>query len=216
MRPFDFEEAIGLLMKRGLDEALVRHNSIVSSSLEFIRDTIAAHLRPTTKRPLIGLHVGNYVGVSLAGFADALRSIEPGSTVLAVDPNDAVELGFPDPQNHVIAVLEHFGLLGSVLLVCGFSFARSGSASGENVLPQIERMGTLFDVALIDGQHTAEVVGLELEFLTRRLRPGGIAFLDDANDPWPEVRDTYREWIGGSYAQVAHDGRVGALVRLLG
>jgi hypothetical protein len=219
---FDYETSIRVLVARGLDEHAVRHNSIPEGSLDFICSTLTRAFA-ATENPVVGLHVGNYVGVSLAGFADSLRFVNPDSTVVAIDPNDAEALGISAPQDHVIAVLEHFDLLGSVLLVSGYSFERApmpvekarlvpAAPGSENVLPQLGRLGVSFDVALLDGNHGGPTVERELAFLERRLRPRGLVFLDDVTDAWPGVRDAYRTWLAsGSFTEVGHDGRVGAL-----
>jgi hypothetical protein len=123
---FDYESAIRLLIDRGIDETVLRHNSILEPHLAFIRQTMNERL--SSSRPLAGLHVGNFVGVSLAAFADALRNIHAESTVVAVDPNIDTP-GLANPQQHVIATLESCGLLRSVVLVTGPSSAASGFGS---------------------------------------------------------------------------------------
>ncbi len=150
---FDYETTIRLLVERGLIEKDVRFGSLLADNLEFIRGTILASF----DRPLVGLHIGNFVGVSLAGFADALRNVHQDSVTIAIDPN-VVTAGIDNPQQHVIGILDHYQLLGSALLVSSYSFERtelSGAPltggplapSGVNALPQLARLDVRFDAS---------------------------------------------------------------------
>jgi len=215
---FDYESTVRLLVDRGLDEEVVRFNSILEPHLEFIRETMIERLKPS--RPALGLHVGNFVGISLAAFADALRSIEPESNVVAVDPNFDTP-GLPNPQQHVIASLGLCGLLDSVLLITGYSFEcteQPGVAdSAVEVLPQLGRLGLRFDTALVDGNHLGETVSRELQWLRPRLNKGGLVFLDDVTDAWHEIRDVFNSVSGDTstgFTAVGHDGRIGVLQRV--
>ena len=218
---FDYESTIGLLVERGLVETDIRFGSLLADNLAFVRNTIATSF---DRRPLIGLHIGNFVGVSLAGFADAVRNVHRDSTTIAIDPN-VITAGIDNPQQHVIGILDHYQLLGSVLLLSSYSFERtelSGAPSvdgplppsGVNALTQLARLGVRFDVALVDGNHRGSTVSRELEWLRGRLNPGAIVFLDDVTDAWNEIRDVFNQLAadtGSGFVAVGHDGRVGAL-----
>lgn len=216
---FDYDQTVKLLVARGLDEEVVRFNSILEPHLDFIRDTMVERLR--LPRPLIGLHVGNFLGISLTAFADALRTIEPDSTVIAVDPNIDTP-GLPNPQQHVIASLASCGLLDSVLLITGYSFERTEHNgglpdSGVDVLPRLGRLGLRFDAALVDGNHLGSTVSRELQWLQPRLNSGGLVFLDDVTDSWHEIRDVFNAVAGDEstgYRALGHDGRIGVLQRV--
>jgi hypothetical protein len=218
--PFDYETTVRLLAERGVAHAEVQFESMPPDNLTFVRDCIAERF---ARRPLVGLHIGNFVGVSLAGFADALRNVHQDSTTVAIDPN-VVTNGIDNPQQHVIGILDYYQLLGSVLLLSSFSFentARSGVepvevvlTSGVNALPQLARLGVRFDVALVDGNHKGSTVSREVEWLRDRLNPGAVVFLDDVTDAWHEVQDVFNKIssdTGSGFVAVGHDGRVGAL-----
>lgn len=218
--PFDYERTVELLKQLGLDEADIRFGSILEHHLDFIRRTVNDHLAG----PLTGLHIGNFVGLSLAGFAEAIRKVDPDSTVVAIDPNVRTA-GIDNPQQHVIRVLEEYDLLSSVVLVSSYSFEPtplSGAppvdslpASGTNALPQLARLGVRFDVALIDGNHSGSTVSQELAWLRERMRPGGVVFLDAVTDAWVEIRDIFNSAADGQsgFTAIGHDGRIGALQR---
>jgi hypothetical protein len=214
---FDYEDAVRFLVARGVEEDVLRLSSIPERHLRFIRATILEQLRPR-RHPLISLHIGNFVGISLAAYVDALRTVSRLTTVIAIDPN-IVAAGIKNPQEHVIELLARYDLLSSVLLLTGYSFERTEfapndlteelSPSGTDALTQLGRLPVRFDSALVDGNHRGTTVERELAWLRQRLRRRSVVFLDDATDEWPEIRDVFAGARG--YARVGHDGRIGAL-----
>jgi hypothetical protein len=50
-------------------------------------------------------------------------------------------------------------------------------------LPRFLSEGRRFDLAIVDGNHRFDAVFLDLFYLGRLLRPGGIVFLDDYHLP---------------------------------
>ncbi len=203
-----------------------------ADSLTFVRRLLVPELEKR-RGPVQALHVGNFVGVSLAAFSSAALEAHPGSLVVSIDPN-VPHHGIDDPQSHVLALLAHFGLERANLVVTGYSLERTPSvdawlASGsdphhawpeeratEDVLPNLERLGARFDAALVDGSHIGENVRRELEILARIVRPGGLVLLDDVADSWVELRDLYADGATHDlgFEQVDHDGRVGVLRRV--
>src|SRR4051812_46105642 len=80
--PFDHEAAVAALVEgEGLDEQMVRDGSIPPDSLAFTVERLPAHLRDG--EPALALHVGNFVGVSLASLSAALRDHHPQSLVIS-------------------------------------------------------------------------------------------------------------------------------------
>ncbi len=160
-RPFAYDEALGVLAARGVPEFHVRGGSMPEASLRFCADLVRRELGGLG-RPVRGLHVGNFVGVSLACFTDALREVHPDSVMVSIDPN-LTHRGVRDPQQHVLALLDHFGLAASSLVVPAFSLERNlgddvASAeqpAGVEALASLARLGVGFDVAVIDGNHDA-------------------------------------------------------------
>jgi hypothetical protein len=154
---FDYEDAVRFLVARGVEEDVLSLSSIPEHHLRFIRATILEQLRPR-RHPLISLHIGNFVGISLAAYVDALRTVSRLTTVIAIDPN-IVAAGIKNPQEHVIELLARYDLLSSVLLLTGYSFERTEfapndlteelSPSGTDALPQLGRLPVRFDSALV-------------------------------------------------------------------
>jgi predicted O-methyltransferase YrrM len=187
--------------------------------MRFIEGAVS-RLAPAGK--LRVLHVGNYVGVSLAFVTDLAARRDPRSTVLSVDPN-MPHLGVDSPQDHVLAVLSHFGLQEISLVVSGYTLEKSTGADGdgtgascERVLESLARMGLRFELALIDGNHDATYLRNEIEVLLPLMTPGGLLVLDDVSRHHPAVRLVHAELAEDRSVPleaVSDDGRVAILRR---
>jgi hypothetical protein len=223
---FKFEAGIQFLVDAGLEESQIRQGSIPARSLEFAIGKIAEQ---AWRRPIYGLHVGNFLGLSLAAFVSALTDLHPESLVMAVDPN-VPHREIISPQNHVLALLSHFGLQRNTLVIVGYSGRKAVSNDGviygaydpsqnfsrenacENVLANITVLvGTRIDVAILDGNHDAVYLRRELDELAGALRPGGLVVLDDVDTAWDELRQVYRSLPSRKWDDLGTDGRVGVL-----
>ncbi len=229
-RAFTYDHAVDALVGRGLDHYTVRLGSMRPESLAFIRATILSAF--PADAPLWGLHIGNFVGVSLAAVSSALREVHAESLTISIDPN-IPHLGIEDPQSHALALLNTFGLQRSNVVVCGYTFEKTpgsdalpvegyeaGEAWGreaacEHVLPNLARTGAQFDVAVLDGAHIGSYARRELELLVRVIRPGGLVFLDDVDQTWEEIQAVFEDAVAGALPveRFDHDGRVGVLRR---
>ena len=222
--PFSYEEAVSFLVSQGIDEQAVRVGSIPAASLRVIEDTVERHL---PRRPLYVLHVGNFVGLSLAALSDIAMRHDPASTVMSVDPNLPV-LGVDHPQGAAVALLSHFGLQRNNVVVCGYSLERaeahtvlgsfaSAEPAGEETLVSLERLGVYFDLVLIDGNHDAAYLRRELEALVRLTGEGALLALDDVSHVYKDVRRLFKEVAGDDgwpLEEVERDERVGVLRRV--
>jgi len=75
---------------------------------------------------------------------------------------------------------------------CGLQFLKEAGVSGmvehlaersEAALPRLLGEGRLFDLAFVDGDHRFDGVFVDLFYLGRLVRPGGVVFLDDYQLP---------------------------------
>ena len=99
-------------------------------TLAFCSKTFSDHLIPATRdKPLVGLHVGNFLGVSLSHFVNYVRQRNEKSVVVSIDP-ELTHRGIEHPQKHVIAILNHFGLQGNAMICVGYSTSKSISNDG--------------------------------------------------------------------------------------
>lgn len=210
-RPFAYEDAVSLLVARGVDEDVVRLGSIGARSLAFAAEAIGKHAPPG---PLRVLHVGNFVGLSLAALSDVVVRHDPGSVVVSIDPN-RTHLGVEDPQSHVLALLNEFGLQRGNVVVCGYTFEGSADGpAGEDTLPDLERLGQRFDLAVIDGNHDTAYLRRELEVVVRMLEDGGLLILDDVSHAYQGIRELFDELVAGDawpLRKVGRDERLGVL-----
>lgn len=237
---FDYELAIAVLAESGLSEQQVRDGSMPEESLELVTKRLADHL---TGDPPLALHVGNFVGVSLAYLTAALRAHDPRALVVSIDPA-MTHRGIEAPDRIALRLLDRFGLTANSMVITGFTRERNmpddgyvwpdhaapramsaeaaadllgGHAACENVLPNLARLlPGQFDLALLDGNHEAGYLSAELRDVDVLLRPGGLLVLDDVGDDfWDDLSDLFAELASGDrgYAQLDRDGRVGLLAR---
>jgi hypothetical protein len=233
-QPFDEREAVRVLVARGLDEGTIRTGSIGAGHLRFLDRAVREHLR--TEPPHRALHVGNFVGVSLAALTGSMLGVAGGSdpVVVSIDPN-IPHIDITDPQTATMAVLTHFGYQPYNVVICGYSLEKSLGTDGfgteeyeperafateaacENVLLSLAAVGLQLDVAVVDGSHNAAYLRRELEAIVPLLRVGALLVLDDVTDAWAGIRDLFGE-LGASGSAwpleaLDHDGRIGVLRR---
>lgn len=232
---WDYELAIEVLAGRGLDEIEVRDGSVPEDALAFSGDVCRREL--PADRPLLGLHVGNFVGVSLAAQTAMLRGVHPGSVMVAVDP-DLPHRGIDHPAAHAIALLRHFGLSDAVLPVTAFSLAANigndgidawggadelteqlhASAAAEGALDALVPLAAgRFDFAMLDGNHDGTYLERELTRVAALLRPGGILVLDDVDaQEWAAIAEVVAALFAdadGAFRRIATHGRVAVAAR---
>jgi len=65
----------------------------------------------------------------------------------------------------------------------GFRFVQLMDQGSEIALPSLLMKGEIYDMALIDGLHTADQTMIDFYYLDRMLRPGGILVIDDLHMP---------------------------------
>jgi len=206
-----YEEAVRFLLDRGLDEREVREGSMPEKSLDYVASVLAERL--PGDEPVRALHVGNFVGVSLCCLSWSLRELHRDSVVVSVDPN-IPHRGIEDPQQHVFALLDHFGLLDMNVVVPGYTVGSSpleGTAC-ERVLASLGRVAPRrFDVVLLDGDHEEDYLERELSAVRELLTDKGVIVFDDVNARTfaGVVRVFERATAEEGYAELGQDGRVG-------
>lgn len=183
----------------------------------------------TQSRPWMGLHIGNFVGISLAYFVHAACRADRRSVVVAIDPN-VPHRGITNPMAKAVGLLNHFGLQRNVVCVTGYSLGKCVSNDGfvfagydpverfdveqsfEHVLQCLNCMTPArFDYCVTDGNHDADYVRRELDEVYGLLRPGGAVVLDDVSWQWPELMEVYEAVDSCLYKRIAVSGRVGVL-----
>jgi hypothetical protein len=209
------EAAIGFLVDRGLDEHQVRAGSVPGDSLSYIDRVIGEQL--PTDRSVRALHIGNFVGVSLCHFASLVRQRHAESRIVSIDPN-LTHRGVEDPESHLMALLDHFGLLANNVIIRGYSLdmppgaSAEGGLACENVLESLRHVSAgQFDVAFLDGDHDGAYVRRELAVVRELLADDGIIVFDDIVD-WEGVAQVFAAAVEDpEFELLGENGRVGIL-----
>ncbi len=226
-RSYSVGEAVRFVVSRGLDEQQLREGSMPEPSLEYAGALLGDGL--PRQRPLFALHVGNFVGVSLSYFTWLLREQHPESVVVSIDPNIR-HRGIENPQDHVLALLGHFGLLANSLVVPGYTLEQNfgdwwsdeledrhrSEAACDRVLASLARLsGRRFDLAVLDGNHDGGYLAREFAVVREVLADDSIVVFDDVGtDPWLGVSDVFKRALGAdprSFEELGQDGRIGVL-----
>jgi len=230
-RDFDYDDAAKFLAQTGRGSAKdILSGSIPEEDLAFIAGRLEGLKRD---KPLRGLHIGNFVGLSLAYLTDAMRQIDPDSVMLSIDPA-IPHRGIDAPQDLVTGLMTRYGLESNWLPVTGFSLER-GEAwdvlnrksshtkfssyygfSAAQTLRNLATMGQRFDFALIDGNHSGPYLRREINVLFELVRPNGLIFLDDVDENWAGVVKVFENLDAGEFKRVARGKRVGVARREAG
>jgi hypothetical protein len=172
--------------------------------------------------------------VSLAYFVDYVRRRNRSSVIVSVDPN-LTHRGIKNPQEHVIALLNHFELQHNAMVCAGYSGLKSVSNDGfaflddggseydpfanhvseqacEGSISNLALFGQgRFDFAIMDGNHDSNYLRTEAEMVRGLLAPGGSLILDDVDDSWPDIKAEFGKLGARGWRTVGADGRVGIL-----
>lgn len=202
------EEIIALLCSWGLDVKQVNAGSIVEEDLKatynFIKDNLSL--------PVIGVHVGNFVGVSLAYIATRLKKLDERNVIISIDPN-LPHRGISNTEGIVTKLLRVLGVADMVIRLNGYSLSKSISNDGreygtdydpfqhflEEDAPewQLKNLAKILkgkvDFVMLDGNHDANYLKEEVEVCYEFLREGGIIFLDDITDVWIGLKNAFQQ-----------------------
>jgi hypothetical protein len=226
-----YEKVIEFLVGQGVSELDVREGSIPQASLEFINKVVLSKL--STEKPLLVLHIGNYVGVSLAYITEMVVKLNPQSVVVAIDPN-IPHRATSNPQSLVMKLLHRCGLQGNVISITGFSERKNISNDGaifgaydpvssyseefscDRVLSNLRTIfEKKFDVVCLDGNHHADYLESELKSILPLMKEDSWVVLDDVDDAWVEIRNVFNSASKFGFEVVATNQRVG-IARLRG
>lgn len=221
---YSYAEALRFLADAGLDIEVVRAMSMPEASLQYCCN----HLR-SDGGPLRGLHIGNFVGVSLAHFSANIKKLHEDSRIVSIDAN-LQQRGIGNPADIVVALLREFGLERDALMLIGYSLEGTGPdrearydparpleaiATEKRLEGQLEALHLLglrsLDFAVLDGSHDQAYVTRELVAVRGMLRANGLVFLDDASPMWPDLQRQFSDAAAVGFEVVGSDGRVGVM-----
>lgn len=226
---FDYRDAVRFLGRRGVDREAVLKGSMPEASLHYCATVLADHLEAG---PVLGLHIGNFVGLSLAYFTDVIAAWNGQSRMVSIDPN-IPHRGIDNPAGCALALLESYGLQGHTLMLTGYTLEKNLSNDGyvfsgydpskrfdEEVSGERQLEGLAlwsqgaFHFCMIDGNHEADYLNRELGWIGQLLRPGGVLMLDDVTAGWSEIQRVHAAIDRTRYHDVGSDGRVAVLKKI--
>jgi predicted O-methyltransferase YrrM len=179
-----------------------------------VRDGTAVARSDGSVHRLFPVAVGAHEGAAIRSWVIrevAARTIEVGlgygiSALFVCE--GLLSNGAPDARHVVIDPHQDTRFAG-----CGLQFLdEAGVGSmvehhGEEsqiALPQLVSEGLLFDLAVVDGNHRFDAVFVDLYYLGRLLRPGGIVFVDDYHLPGiARAASFFRANLGWSLEEVS-------------
>jgi hypothetical protein len=224
----DYGLLIDELVSYGCDESQVREGSMPEESLKAVVTLLEQNFGSSA---IQGLHIGNFVGVSLTFLTLAIVKRHAESQMVSIDPN-IEHRGIDRPMEQVIRLLNQTGMQGNSLVLTGYSLQKSLSNDGlhytpgydpkshfaselscEKQLPQLAALcGEKFHFAVLDGNHEGGYFERELVWVDKLLRPGGLMVVDDVSETWIEIQEVFRRFLAGDgYEKVFQDGRIGVL-----
>lgn len=228
---YDYEKSIHLLRSFGLNEEEIRSGSVPEESLNFMKEKCALYLKG--KEKLVALHVGNFVGVSLAYLSNSLIKLSSESIIISIDPNIS-HRGIINPQSYLFQILDYFGLNKNNIILTGYSLGKNVANDGgvfyateeeanpikvnpapENLLEHFANLGIKVDLCFIDGNHETNYLQNEIIRIDEFLCSEGFLIIDDVGNGWDDVEIVFKRMENNpSYKLVATDNRIGIFQKL--
>jgi hypothetical protein len=225
-----YNNSIKHLISRGLDENHVIEGSVPLSSLIEI-DRLLADI--SDKKFGLGLHIGNFLGLSLNCIAYSMRkSYNSNYLMLSIDP-DITHRNIPHPSKYCNELLYLNGLENASIVMNGYSGEKNVSndgvefdqsynpferfnqefASTEVIKNLCKILGTKVNIVFIDGHHDATYVRKELLSIEPLLDRDALLIMDDVDSiAWEELNNLFLEISkSNKYQKVIHNDRIGVL-----
>jgi predicted O-methyltransferase YrrM len=138
--------------------------SVTSAEAEALREWVRREGATHT------IEIGLGYGVSALAVCEGLLAAgSDGARHVVIDPFQETRFGGAG-----LRLLEEAGVLGLV---------EHHPEESQIVLPRLLAAGRRFDLAFVDGNHRFDAVFLDLVYLGRLLRGGGVVFVDDYQLP---------------------------------
>jgi len=225
-----YNNSVKHLISRGLEVKHVIEGSVPLSSLIEI-DRLLAEF--TGREFGLGLHIGNFLGLSLNCITYSMRESFNGNyLMLSIDP-DIIHRNIKNPSKYCNELLYLNSLESSSVVINGYSGEKNISndgvefdsnnnpflsfneefASTEVVKNLCKILGAKVNLVFIDGHHDANYVRKELVSIEPLLENGSLLIMDDVDSiAWEELNNLFIE-ISKSikYEKVIHNDRIGVL-----
>lgn len=205
-------QLVDLIASWGYERIHIPWGSMKASVLDSIIDWI----NNNANKPAIGVHVGNYLGISLGILSLSLKEHDQKSLIIAIDP-DLPCRGQHETEKATTMLLQSLDVEDMVLRLTGYSLWKSISGDGFKIDPeydpkekfdsevaaqwQLENLAKLFtsraDFVLLDGNHEKDYLTEEVLVSYNLLRPGGAIFVDDITRHYKGVESAFHEFASG-------------------
>jgi predicted O-methyltransferase YrrM len=224
---YSYDSSVDYILKNfEISEFDIRDGSIPENSMEFACEAIKSVFKNDS---IAAIHIGNFIGVSLAYLTNYLKNLNNNSFVISIDPN-IPHRKVINPQYVVNSVLSNFDLEKNTLLINSYSgdfndYIESRTNSNitycyENGYAPLDALGKLLKlnnnfihVAFVDGNHEKSSLIYEVETIHKLLTKGGLLVLDDVTDYWYEVKEVYESIEKVGFQKWLYDERVAILVK---
>jgi len=223
---FSYKNLIQSLTALGLDQEQIIAGSIPEGSL---LDMVEVIRRENGNSSILGLHIGNYVGVSLVYIARLLVELNPDSHILSIDPN-IPHRGISNPQEKTLYLIDKFGLSKNVSILTGFTLEKNLSNDARNYTVYdpvvhyrreyscenqldllIKIIRAPFSFAMIDGNHQKQYLLREISSIESLLSKEGLIILDDVSEGWKEIKEVYDISTPTGFEKIFSNNRIGIL-----
>lgn len=225
-KTLSYASLVDSVVETGLSREQVLQGSIPELSLLEMFQVIQHQY---SNSALLGLHIGNFVGISLVYLTRLLIELNPKTHIIAIDPN-IPHRGIRNPQEKVLYLLYQYGLTKNVSLLTGFSLEKNISNDGneytsynplhhynaeyscENQLEFLKTiLGSSLSFAVLDGNHDQEYLQREISIIESLLCENGLIILDDVSEGWKEIKKTYDTADTFRFEKIFANGRIGIL-----
>ena len=221
-----YDDIIKELVEQNIDRDQILSGSIPEMYLIEIAEIIKQSFG---NEPLVGLHIGNFVGVSLVYLSGILNNINTRNHIVSIDPN-IPHRGVDNPQSKVLYLINKYGLNNNISILNGYSLGKSISNDGndytkydpienntneyscENQLEMLNRISNeSFSYAIIDGNHEGDYLSNEILKIQKLICRKGLIIIDDVSEGWPEIKILYDNMHDSNLEKVFADDRIGVL-----
>jgi len=217
---------IDSLIERKIDKEQIIEGSIPEVHLLEIVKLVKKHFDVS---PIVGLHVGNFVGVSLVYLAGLLKRMNEKNVIVSIDPN-IPHRGVIHPQEEVLFLMNKYGLNKNISILTGYSLDKTISNDGfefksydpqkeyskgyscENQLDTLKRIGSgTFSFAIIDGNHQKEYLYNEIVTVNDLLCNNGLIIVDDVSEGWNEIKEMFESLQLSGLERIYTNERIGVI-----
>jgi hypothetical protein len=221
-----YDDIVKELVEKNIDRDQILSGSIPESYLNEIAGIIKESFG---NQPIVGLHIGNFVGVSLVYLSGILINFNNRNHIVSIDPN-IPHRGVDNPQSKVLYLINKYGLNNNISILNGYTLSKSISNDGndytkydpiennsneyscENQLEMLNRISNeSFSYAIIDGNHEGDYLSSELFKIQKLICRKGLIIIDDVSEGWPEIKKLYESIHDSNLEKIFADDRIGVL-----